>query len=168
MNQTEVLITFYSRRGSTERLALATAVGAVQARANIRLRRLPDSGIATTVEESRECKETLARMRKEYVAPTEVDVLRADALVFVAPFGFNTSSGEWTEYFSLLTRLQSEGKLHGKVGAAIAASGTALAVLSATILQLGLIAIPPASEDPAIQGRRVAAEARAVKESRLI
>ena len=58
------------------------------------------------IDESTECKQNLARMCKEYAAPTEVDVLRADAIIFVAPAGFNTSSAEWAGYFDLLTRLQ--------------------------------------------------------------
>jgi hypothetical protein len=71
-----VLVIFDSRCGKTEKLALAAAVGAVQARANIRLRRLTDSA-----EDSAECKETLARMRKEYVPPTSADAAWADAVV---------------------------------------------------------------------------------------
>ena len=84
MSQAKVLITFYSRGGSTEKLALAAAVGAVQARASIRLRRLPDAMPAKTIEESPECKETLERMYKEYVAPAEADVLWANALILAA------------------------------------------------------------------------------------
>jgi hypothetical protein len=71
-----VLVIFYSCCGRTEKLALAAAVGAVQARANIRMRRLTDSG-----EEFAECRETLARMRKEYVPPTQADVIWADAVI---------------------------------------------------------------------------------------
>jgi hypothetical protein len=71
-----VLVIFYSCCGTTEKLALAAAVGAVQARANIRMRRLTDSG-----EENADCKETLARMRKEYVPPTQTDVVWADAVI---------------------------------------------------------------------------------------
>ena len=70
-----VLVIFESRSGTTETVALAAGVGAVQARANIRLRRLPDH--------SKESSETLERMRREYVAPTAADVLWADA-VFIA------------------------------------------------------------------------------------
>ena len=71
-----VLVVFYSCCGKTEKLALAAAVGAVQARANIRMRRLMDSG-----EEIPQCKEPLARMRKEYVPPASPDVLWADAVI---------------------------------------------------------------------------------------
>lgn len=71
-----VLVIFYSCCGKTEKLALAAAVGAVQARANIRMRRLTDAG-----EEVPECKDALARMRKEYVPPAPQDVVWADAVI---------------------------------------------------------------------------------------
>ena len=71
-----VLVIFYSCSGRTEKLALAAAVGAVQARANIRMRRLTDSG-----EQIPECNEALARMRKEYVPPAPTDAVWADAVI---------------------------------------------------------------------------------------
>jgi hypothetical protein len=72
MSPLNVLVIFYSTSGATEKLALAAAVGAVQARANIRMRRLTDSG-----EESQEC----ARMRREYIPPAESDAVWADAVI---------------------------------------------------------------------------------------
>src|SRR5262245_41614758 len=113
MSQPIVLVIFYSRSGSTEKFALAAAVGAVQSRAMIRLRRMDD------VDATSECTETLSRLRKEYIAPREIDVLAADGLIFVAPTGFNVSSPEWTEFISLLRKLSSEGKLEGKAAAVI-------------------------------------------------
>ena len=71
-----VLVIFYSCSGETEKLALAAAVGAVQARANIRMRRLTDAG-----ENPIEGRAALARMRKEYVPPTAADALWADAVL---------------------------------------------------------------------------------------
>ena len=73
-----VLVIFESCSGSTETVALAAAVGAVQARASIRMRRLPDN--------SAESNETLERMRREYVAPTPADTAWADA-VFIGKNG---------------------------------------------------------------------------------
>jgi NAD(P)H dehydrogenase (quinone) len=71
-----VLVIFSSLCGNTEKLALAAAVGAVQARANIRMRRLPDTG-----ESIPDCKDELTRMRKEYVPPTAADTQWADAVI---------------------------------------------------------------------------------------
>ena|SRR5579862_396369 len=68
-----VLVIFSSSTGTTEKLALAAAVGAVQARANIRLRRLPD--------ESSGNGEDLIRMRREYVPPKAADTAWADAVI---------------------------------------------------------------------------------------
>lgn len=78
MNSTpvNVLVIFYSCSGVTEKLALAAAVGAVQARASIRMRRLTDAG-----ESPSEGREALIRMRKEYVPPTPADVQWADAVI---------------------------------------------------------------------------------------
>ena len=155
---TEILIIFYCRTGSAERLALAAAVGAVQARANIRLRRLRDTSAETGSED-------LARMCKEYVPPTEADVLRADAIVFTAPANFTTSSQEWTELIQLLKRCGSEGKLDGKVATVLAETEAAQESLSLKVLQLGFITVPSNPQDPTDDGRRVAAVANALKKA---
>ncbi len=110
-----ILITFYSRSGETEKTALAAAVGAVQARGLIRLRRMPDANPAGVIEEFPQHKETLVRMHKEYVAPAEADLLNADGLIFVAPAGFSAASPECRSYFEMLGRLRSQGKIEGKV-----------------------------------------------------
>jgi hypothetical protein len=68
-----VLVIFSSCTGDTEKLALAAAVGAVQGRANIRLRRLPDQSSGNG--------EDLLRMRREYVPPTARDTVWADAVI---------------------------------------------------------------------------------------
>ena len=144
MAQTEVLITFYSRCGSTEKLALAAAVGAVQARAQIRFRRLPDIGDTDRAADSPECRKIHERLRKEYVAPKEADVIRADAIIFVAPPDFRSVSPEWTEHLDLIEELRSAGKITGKVAAAIQEDPQQDA-LARMILRLGFIAVPPAT-----------------------
>ena len=68
-----VLVIFSSCTGETEKLALAAAVGAVQCRANIRMRRLPDQSSGNG--------EDLLRMRREYVPPTAKDTVWADAVI---------------------------------------------------------------------------------------
>jgi NAD(P)H dehydrogenase (quinone) len=99
-----VLVVFYSRCGSTEKLALAAAVRAVQARANIRLRRLPD------VTESPDCKADTARMKKEYVAPAEADIEWAEAISFHLPAKMDRSAPECTSFLDLVKRLKAEEK----------------------------------------------------------
>ena len=50
-----------------------------------------------------ECEEAFARMRKEYVPPTEKDVLGNAALILVPSSGATPDSGEWLVANSLNT-----------------------------------------------------------------
>jgi NAD(P)H dehydrogenase (quinone) len=160
-----VLVVFYSRDGETEALALAAAVGAVEARALIRLRRLED----VVDDESLEVGPELRRMRKEYIPPSDKDFISTDAVVFAASSKHGGTFPEWTHVFGRLARLRSEGKLDGKVGGAVAAGGSTLTSFSTALLNLGFITVPAiidageAAACAADQGRRVARIARAVK-----
>ena len=91
-SQPIVLVIFQCQTGETEALALRAAVGAVQSRALIRLRRIPDFGLVVDTE-------PLLRMRKEYVPPTEKDILGADAIILVAaPGAPDMSWAPWVEF----------------------------------------------------------------------
>ena len=81
MLDVNVVVVFYSRYGETEQLALAGGVGAVQAHANIRLRRLKDLADAETIARDPRWVENLERMNRDYIAPREIDVDWADALL---------------------------------------------------------------------------------------
>ena len=142
MPQTIVLVTFYSRGGFTERLATAAAVGAVQARAGIRLRRVPDADSAGALDQFPEQAETLRRMQKEYATPREADVIAADVLIFASTPDVSASAPVWSSFFDLLAQLQSRGKLVGKVAATID-NGAPFASFSSLIERLGLVAVPP-------------------------
>jgi hypothetical protein len=151
MSQPIVLVTFSCQTGDTERLALSAAVGAVQARALIRLRRIPD------VDQGSQNTEVV-RMRKEYVAPAEADVLGADALILAASADANVLSAPWQEFLNLLLRLGSEGRLGRKVGASIGGISPALA-------GLGFLTVTQLSSDPLALGRSVAEMVRTLKSS---
>jgi NAD(P)H dehydrogenase (quinone) len=81
MAEVNALVVFYSRHGETERLALAAGVGAVQARANIRLRRLKDLADASTIASDPIWTENLERMLLDYIAPREIDAEWADVIL---------------------------------------------------------------------------------------
>lgn len=183
MSGANVLITFYSRCGETEKRAAAAAVGAVQAHASIRLRRLPDAGAPESgVAGDDECGEAQLRMQREYVAPARGDVVWADAIIFAAPRQSGARSGEWGGYLDLLRRLGDDGTLDGKLAVVLDAgrfpdagkSASLSTSLAASILNLGLIVLPPApgvgsDSDPSaahlamVQGRRAAAVAGTLK-----
>jgi NAD(P)H dehydrogenase (quinone) len=145
MTQPIVLVIFYSRSGVTEKLALAAAVGAVQERALIRLRRLPDADPAKVIAQFPESKEALARMHKEYIQPAENDLLGADAIIFATPRDLKTSD-DWKGHLDLLARLRSEGKLEHKLVSPL----TAVTVEEATA-----------------HGRKIAVMAREVKDPQI-
>jgi flavodoxin len=159
-----VLVAFYSRGGATERLATAAAVGAVQGRAAIRLRRMPDVDAAGTLAAFPDHAEALRRMQKEYVAPREADVLAADVLIFASTPDVSASSPEWSALVDLLTSLQSQAKLVGKVGVAID-NGSSFTSFAAMVQRLGLATLPSAAvaiaSDDAVQ-RAVALGRQAV------
>jgi len=150
MSQPIVLVIFSCQTGDTEKLALSAAVGAVQARALIRLRRIPDVDADDNNEE-------VVRMRKEYVKPAEGDVVGADALI-IAASADTALSKPWQDILSLLSRLGSEGRLGRKVGSSIGGLSTALE-------GLGFVTVPQPPSDPLALGRSVAEMARSLKSS---
>jgi hypothetical protein len=93
------LVVFYSRHGETERLALAAGVGAVQARANIRLRRLKDLADTATISSDPIWTENLERMLPDYIAPREIDADWADVILTAS---CPNSPAEMAEYLKSL------------------------------------------------------------------
>jgi hypothetical protein len=111
MTPANVLVVFYSRYGITEQLALAAGVGAIQMRGSVRLRRLPDLADAEVIRADADWSENLERMKKDYIAPREVDAQWANVLILAAP---RDSATEMERY------LESAGTLlRGKVGAVV-------------------------------------------------
>src|ERR1700689_3202389 len=98
MQDINTLVTFSSRTGSTEKLALAAALGAVQARSYIRLRWLRENVEDEMVDRVPEWRANRARMAKEYIAPREVDFLWADVLMIGMPARDGVTSPEWRIY----------------------------------------------------------------------
>jgi len=105
MNPPGVVVIFDCVNGRTERLAGIAAVGAVQARARIRLRRIGDSaGQAADGSE-------LARMRRGYIPPSRTDIAWADAVVVAGP---PEPNGDWSDLFAILEAAAAAGELDPK------------------------------------------------------
>jgi len=114
MPELNVLVVFYSRYGDTEKLALAAGVGAIQTKANIRLRRLADLADASTIGADVRWTETLARMNMDYVVPRPADPEWADLVVLAAP---SDAPREVEEYCRSLTSMA------GKMAAPLVPAG---------------------------------------------
>jgi NAD(P)H dehydrogenase (quinone) len=165
MSAVNVLVVFYSRYGDAERLALAAGVGAVQARASIRLRRLADLADPQTIEATPAWKASLARMQRDYVVPRPADPEWADVIVLVTPV---ETSAEVEAYCA---SLRASGVGVGKIAAPLAPGGSeaALRPVYAAAACAGLTVVPAAGEDgdPVASaravGQRVTQMARALK-----
>jgi NAD(P)H dehydrogenase (quinone) len=169
MQDINVLVVFASRTGGTEQLALVAGLGAVQAKANIRLRWLREAIEGRAIESVPGWKENRERMEKEYIAPRTVDSEWADAIVIATGGGTSGAPAELRDYLASLQALSSQGKLAGKVGAAFSSGSEAdSAALLVALAQLDFILVPPGSQPVALekarhQGRRVTEVARALK-----
>jgi len=137
-----VLVVFYSRYGATERLALAAGLGAIQERANIRLRRLADRADAATIAADAAWSEALARMQRDYVTPRPADPVWADLIILATPA---RSEGEVEAYAA---SLPSCGPMAGKVAAPLAAGNDPgpLREVYASAACAGLIVAPSSLE----------------------
>ncbi|MEQ1759962.1 MAG: hypothetical protein ABL986_16725 [Vicinamibacterales bacterium] len=94
-----VLVVFYSRHGKAEKLALRAGVGALQGRANIRLRRLADSASEETIAADALWTETRLRLHRDYVVPRPADPVWAEVIILVST---STSSREAEAYLASL------------------------------------------------------------------
>jgi NAD(P)H dehydrogenase (quinone) len=168
VTELNAVVIFYSRYGQTEALALAAGVGAIQARANVRLRKVPEIADSQTIESDTEWKQNFDRMSQEYIAPREIDLDWADVLVLAIP---SDAPDEMNRYLGSLKNLT------GKIAAPFASRSithgekdASLLALYAAAAQAGLTVVPAAPEisaDPvqAVRAyvRRVAEMARALK-----
>lgn len=168
MSDINVLVVFYSRYGAAEKLALAAGVGAIQARGNIRLRRVADLADAATIAADPAWQAHLARMTMDYVAPRPADPLWADVIVLATPA---SSAAEVAGYVATLSSL---GSMAGRIAAPLCPGDApeALRAVHAAAEAAGLTvaAEPPAEGDALTRarlfGRHVTQLARAGKSPR--
>lgn len=148
MSGVNVLVVFYSRTGVTEMQALAVGVGAIEARANIRIRRLRDAADEKTISAHAKWVENRDRMNKDYAVPATVDADWADVIVVAAPHGFGASSQEIAGFLSLLRSLASSGSLSKKTGGAFVSTSltgdddTGVSSILSSFESVGMIAVP--------------------------
>jgi NAD(P)H dehydrogenase (quinone) len=150
-----VLIAFYSRDGSTEKLATALAEGARGQGAEVRLRRVRELVGPEIMAKAPGWSERAAAMNAKYEAPTEADAEWADAIAFGSPTRFGNVASELKAFVDGLGGLWFQGKLVGKAGGAFCATATTHGGAESTLLttynfmaHLGLIIVPTGYGDP--------------------
>jgi NAD(P)H dehydrogenase (quinone) len=153
----KILIPFYSRTGTVERLANAVAEGATAEGAEVRLRRGREFVSAEVMAQAPGWKEQAEAMNAKYPAPTPDDAAWADAIIFGSPTRFGAITAELKAYIDSLGGLWAKGALNGKLGSAFGGSATPHGGNESTILSLynpmahlGLIIVPTGYADPAM------------------
>jgi hypothetical protein len=148
-SEIHILVIFSCDTGAVEQLALAAAVGAVQARAGIRLRRIVNPGEAVFAGTE--------RLDQDYVAPRESDTAWADGFVLAVPPHFSSH---------FLHKVASLGGLAAKPVVLFSGSHADESLKDAEILSE--VEISNLNRDGALEfGRRVAETGRARRGSPL-
>ena len=154
MTAPKVLIPFYSRSGTIERLALAVAEGAAAEGAEVRLRRAREVVSAEVMAGVPGWKEGADAMNARHPAPTPDDAVWADAVIFGTPTRFGSVSSELKAYIDSLGGLWAKGALAGKVGSAFTGSATPHGGNESTFVSLynpmihfGMVLVPPGYAD---------------------
>ncbi|WP_208511093.1 NAD(P)H:quinone oxidoreductase [Variovorax paradoxus] len=149
MSPSKVLIVFYSRNSSTERLAQAIAQGAAAEGAEVRLRRVREFVGPEVMRQVPDWAERAREMNARYEAPTEADAEWADAIVFGTPTRFGSIAAELKAYIDSLGGLWFQGRLNGKVGSVFGATSSlhggnesTLLSMYAPMAHLGLVIVP--------------------------
>ena len=153
----KLLIAFYSRTGSTEALARASAEGAGERDAEVRLRRTRETADEDVMANSDGWLENARRMNALYPAPTKDDAEWADAILFGTPCYFGAMASELKSYLDQLGPQWKRGALANKVGGAFASvswphGGSEVVTLSlyAPMAHLGMIIVPTGYTDEAM------------------
>jgi NAD(P)H dehydrogenase (quinone) len=154
---TRLLIVYYSRSGSAEKLATAAAEAAREAGADVRVRRAREVVDAAAMAKVDGWTESAARQNALYEAPTHDDAEWADAILFGTPSYFGAMATELKNFFDLLGPQWKRGALAGKVGGAFAAAswphgGSEVVTLSlyAPMSHLGMVILPTGYTDEAM------------------
>ena len=165
MSDVNVLVVFYSRYGNAERVALAAGVGAIQARASIRLRRVADLADVQTIDATPAWRENLDRMNRDYVVPRPADPQWADVIVLATP------PDSCEEIESYCASLRSIAPMSGKIAAPLTPGDdeSALGRIYAAAACAGMVVVPVRTDsgDPLAAarqyGQRVTEMARSLK-----
>lgn len=150
----KILIPFYSRSGTVERLAQAVAEGAQSEGAEVRLRRAREIVGPEVIATVPGWKESAEAMNAKYEAPTAEDAVWADGVILGTPTRFGSVSSELKAYIDSLGGLWAQGKLVGKAGSAFAGSSQVHGGNESTVISLwnplahlGFIIVPTGYAD---------------------
>jgi len=153
---TKVAVIYYSATGNVHALAEAVADGAVEAGAQVRLRRVADLAPAEAIDSN-----PAWRVHADATAGIDVatvdDVRWADALAFGTPARFGNVSAPLKQFLESTAPLWAAGELANKVATGFASAGNLHGGNESTLLALynsmhhwGAVIVPPGYTDPLV------------------
>jgi NAD(P)H dehydrogenase (quinone) len=153
----KILIAFYSRGGTVEKLAEAIAEGALSVGARVRVRRARELVDESVMARSPGWREEAARMNELYDAPTVDDAAWADGIILGSPTRFGAASSELRAYLETLGPLWVNGQLLNKVASAFTSASaphggveTTILGLYPTMAHLNMVIVPTGYAHPNI------------------
>lgn len=152
---TNILIAYYSRDGSTERMAYAVADGAREIASEVRIRRARELVDAQTISAVPGWQESADRMNAAHAAPSPEDVEWADAVILGSPTRYGLMASELKAFLDSLGAQWMQGRLVGKVGSAFTSTSSPHGgnelnsfTMFVPMAHFGMIIVPPGYADP--------------------
>jgi len=156
MSDVKVAVVFYSATSTNFKVAKAVALGAEEAGAEVRLRRVPELAPDEAIDSN-----PLWRANVESMADIPLvdlaDLEWADAIILGTPTRFGNMAAQMKQFIDTTGGLWFQGKLANKVAAAFTSSQnehggqeTALLSLQTTFYHWGCIIVPPGYTDEAV------------------
>ena len=152
-----VAVIYYSATGSVHRVAEAIAEGAVEAGAEVRLRRVRELAPEEAIASNPVWQAHRDRVQDAVEEASLDDLVWADGIALGSPTRFGNPASQLRQFIDTAGGLWMSGALVDKVGTSFTAAGTLHGGMEATILalnntfyHLGMIIVAPGYTDPVI------------------
>jgi NAD(P)H dehydrogenase (quinone) len=152
----KVAVIYYSATGAVHALAQAVADGAAEAGAEVRLRRVAELALETTIDSNPKWRQHVDATTSVAEASTQ-DLAWADAFAFGTTTRFGAPAAELKYFMDQSVELWQQGKLADKPVTTFTSSYNRHGGGEATILSLanvfyhwGALIVPPGYTDPAV------------------
>lgn len=133
----KLLIVFYSRYGSTAKLAESIAEGAKKVDdTEVIMRKVRETAPESVIKRDKRWYEANLNMSEKYPEPTLSDLENADSIVFGTPTRYGNMSAELKLFLDTTGPLWVSGKLIGKVAAVFCTNSTAHSGKESTLLSM--------------------------------
>ncbi|HEY8363883.1 MAG TPA: NAD(P)H:quinone oxidoreductase [Tissierellaceae bacterium] len=156
MDKVKLAIIYYSATGINYQLAKMAEEGALEAGAEVRVRKVPEL-IPEEVINNNPAMKANAEATKDVPVATGDDLVWADAIIFSAPTRFGNVASQMKNFLDMQGGLWAQGKLMNKVVSAMSSAQNPHGGQEATVkaiytslMHWGAIIVPPGYTDESI------------------